>query len=78
MSAETAIAVHSWSVGQRTFTLTVQRPTPGALVSACCEWSPAEPTRLSTEEWAQYRAGRNHALTCIAAELGISVAVLEL
>jgi hypothetical protein len=78
MSAETAAAIHSWAVGPRMCTLSVQRPRPGALVSACCEWSPTQPTRLSAEEWAQYRAGRNHALTCVASELGISVAVLEL
>ena len=45
---------------------------------ATCEWSPSEPTKLSTDELTQYRAGRNHALAGIAAELGINVAVLEL
>lgn len=47
-------------------------------MSAVMEWSPSEPSRLSTSEWAQYRAGRNHAIAGIAAELGINVAVLEL
>lgn len=45
---------------------------------AAAEWAPDEPSRLSNEEWAQYRAGRNRALAMIAAELGINVAVMDL
>lgn len=45
---------------------------------AMAEWSPDEPSRLTTEEWREYYAGRNHALGLIAEEFGISVAVLDL
>lgn len=68
----------AWSVGSRTVTLTIPRPNRGGPVFATAEWSPDEPSRLSTDEWRQYRQGRNGALTEIAAELGISVAVLDL
>lgn len=78
MSAEAAIAVRSWPVGRHACQLTVRRPKPGAVVNAVVEWSPAEPARLTAEEWAQYRAGRNQALAELAAELGINVGVLEL
>lgn len=78
MSAEAAVAVRSWPVGERTCTLTVQRPKPGAVINAVAEWTPTQPVRLTAEEWAQYRAGRNHALAGIAADLGINAAVLDL
>lgn len=78
MSGESALAVRSWPVGVFTCELTVQRPKTGALMNAVVEWTPAEPPRLSTEEWRQYRAGRNRAIAELAAQLGISVAVLEL
>ena len=47
-------------------------------MNALVEWSPREPASLSTEEWHEYRHGRNQALANLAAELGINVAVLEL
>ena len=78
MSAEAALVVRSWPVGKRTCTMTVQRFKPGSVMNVVAEWSPSEPSRLSEAEWKQYRAGRNHALAGIAAELGINVAVLEL
>jgi hypothetical protein len=78
VSAETAIAVRSWAVGPYTCEMTVQRPKLSAIMSAVVEWSPSEPSRLTAEEWRQYRNGRNQALAKLAAELGISVAVLEL
>ena len=78
MSAEAALGVRSWKVGAFTCELTVQRPRPGALMYATLEWSPTEPSKLSTEEWREYRHGRNQALADLAAELGINVAVLEL
>ena len=78
MSGEAALAVRSWPVGSLTCTLTVQRPKPGAVASALVEWTPAEPTRLTTEEWREDRAGRNHAIAALAAELGINVAVRDL
>ena len=68
----------SWPVGTRTCTITVQRPKPGAVVNAVIAWAPNQPARLSTDEWAEYRAGRNHALSLIAAEFGINAAVLEI
>ena len=58
--------------------MTIPAPKPGAVLCASVEWSPTEPSRLSTEEWREYRAGRNQALTELASELGINVAVLEL
>lgn len=78
MTAEVAILTRSWPVGDRTCTLTVPRAKPSEIMHAVAEWSPTEPSRLTAAEWAQYRAGRNHALAGIAAELGITVAVLEL
>lgn len=78
MSGESALCIRSWQVGAYTCELTVQRPKPGALMAASVEWSPSEPARLSTEEWREYRIGRNQAISELAAELGINVAVLEL
>jgi len=78
MSGESALLTRSWPVGARTVTLTIPKPRPGAPVCATAEWSPTEPTRLSTDEWKQYRMGRNEALAQLAGELGISVAVLDI
>ena len=78
MSAEAAFAVRSWSAGRYTCQMTLQRLKPGAVVNALVEWSPSEPSHLSTSEWAAYRAGRHQALAELAAELGVTVAVLEL
>ena len=77
MSAEAAIAVRSWAVGDRTVTLTLRRPKPGAVIHTTAEWSPSEPARLTTEEWRAYRFGRNTALAELAAELGTTIAVVE-
>lgn len=77
MSASAAAAVRSWPVGPYTCTMTVPRPDGRGVVHAVAEWTPNEPARLSTEEWRQYRAGRNKALAEIAVELGLSIAVLE-
>lgn len=77
MSAEPAF-VHSWAVGAFKATLSAPRPRPGQQLAAVIEWTPAEPAHLTADEWAQYRAGRHHALVGIAAEFGINVAVLEL
>lgn len=76
--AEKAAVCRTWIVGERAVTLTIPRPKPGSPVYATAEWSPTEPKRLSTEEWKQYRLGRNEALAQLASELGISVAVLDL
>lgn len=77
MSAEAAIAVKSWPVGAYTCTLTVQRPKRGALVHAAMEWAPSLPSRLTEEELAQYRTGRDKALADVSRQLGINAAVLE-
>lgn len=77
MSASAALASRSWSVGERTVTLTIPNMKPGKPAHMAVEWS-SEPARLTAEEWAEYRAGRNHAIAQIAAELGINVAVLEI
>ena len=78
MSADAAFVSRSWSVGERTVTLTIPRPKPGRPLIACAEWSPTEPSSLSTEEWTTYRQGRQIAITELAEELGITVALLEL
>lgn len=78
MSEVAALASRSWRVGERTVTLTMRRPIEGALLHSAAEWSPNEPTKLSTEEWRQYRAGRNAAIEELAVALNVSVAVVEL
>lgn len=78
MTAEAAFAVRQWSVSRYTCALTVQRPKRDAVVAACIEWSPEQPSRLTDQELAEYRAGRDKALTEISHELGINAAVLEL
>lgn len=77
MSAEAALT-RSWTVGDRTCKLTLGRPKPACVMQAVLEWAPTEPTRLSDDEWRQYRLGRHEALTSLADELGITVAVLDL
>jgi hypothetical protein len=78
MSATAAVVSRSWRVGERTVTLTIPRPKAGRPLIACAEWSPNEPPRLSADDWAEYRQGRHRAISELAAELQISVAVLEL
>jgi len=58
--------------------MTIPRPKPGCVISASVEWAPCEPSALTSEQWRQYRYGRNVALAEMAAELDISVALLEL
>jgi len=78
MSAEAAALTRSWPVGNRTCTLTVPRPNPGAPACAVVEWSPDTPSRLTASEWKAYRAGRDQAAAELAAELGGAAAVIEL
>jgi hypothetical protein len=78
VSAEAPILIRSWKVGSHACTLTVPRPAACRALHAVFEWEPAVPERFSEAEWAQYRSGRDAALAEIAAELGITVAVLEL
>ena len=70
-------ASRSWKVGERTVTLTISRPTIGSDARAGFEWTPDVPTKLSAEEWVEYRAGRHAALTEIAEALQINVGVLD-
>lgn len=73
MSAEASAMVRTWSVGGYTCTLTVPRGEPGSAQSASMEWSPSLPSRLTTDELAEYRRGRDAAFR----SLGINVLVLE-
>ena len=67
----------TWPVGDRTATLSVSRGV-GAPIHARIEWSPSAPSRLTDEELRQYRVGRNQAFAELAAELGGTVAVIDL
>lgn len=78
MAAETAILIRSFRVGRRTVTLTFPRPKEGSMLAMACEWDPEPPRRLSKAEWRQYRAGRDAAVAELAAELGVTAAVIEL
>ena len=78
MSASAALASCTWTVGSRSVTLTVPQFQPGKPVHLAVEWSPDQPSRLSTEEWAEYKAGRQHALGQLAERLGVSAVVIEL
>jgi hypothetical protein len=78
MSATAALAVRTWKVGRYTCTLTLQQPQPGAVVASSVEWAPCVPRALSADERKVYREGRNAVLADLAAQLGISVAVVDL
>ncbi len=73
MSAESAALVRSWPVGRYTATMTVQQPKPGKPVMAVVEWEPEAPKGLSSEEFKQYRAGRNAAFNA----MGLTALVIE-
>ena len=73
-----AVVFRGWKVGHRTVTLTIPRPQPGTPVFATAEWEPDEPSRLSDQEWREYRLGRHNALVELSAELGLSIGLLEL
>ncbi|NUZ07652.1 hypothetical protein [Piscinibacter koreensis] len=76
MSAEPAIT-RTWSVGRYTAHLSVARPKPGAVMCAVIEWTPGVPRDFTDRDYQKYRDGRDRALSQIAAELGINVAVVE-
>jgi hypothetical protein len=78
MSAEAAALPRSWQVGKYTATLTAPKARPGTVASACIEWTPHVPQRLTSAELEQYHAGRNRALAELAAALGINAAVVDL
>lgn len=77
MSAEAAFT-RSWAVGAFTASLSAPRPKPGQQLAAVIEWAPSVPARLTPDELAAYRAGRDAALLELATELGASVAVVDL
>ncbi len=77
MRAEPQLVVRSWPVGGRTCTLTVRGAKPCTAMQATAEWSPDAPTGFTPAEWTEYRAGRHRAFAEIAAELGVTVAVVE-
>jgi hypothetical protein len=78
MSAEAPLSVARFGVGTRTCVLTIARPRPGETAACVVEWIPDLPTRLSAEELAEYRAGRDRALAAVAQRLGITAAVIEM
>lgn len=77
MSAEAAFT-RTWRVGAYRATLSCPRPRPGVAASACIEWEPAIPQRMTPAEVTEYRAGRASALADLARELRVSVAVVDL
>ena len=78
MSTEAAFT-REWAVGRYTATLTMPKARePGAVRSACVEWQPSMPLRLTPDEMRVYRAGRDAALADLARELGINMAVVDL
>lgn len=77
MSAEASVFSRSWKVGRWTATLTMPTPRPGGVMAVAIEWSPELPHRLSTDEVAQYRAGRAAAVAELSALIGGRIAVVE-
>lgn len=78
MSAEAAALTRSWPVGTRTATLSMPKPRPGRPQSCVILWTPDAPPSMSGAEWKQYRAGRDAAVSELAAALGVNVAVIDL
>jgi hypothetical protein len=77
MSGESGFT-RSWQVGKYTATLSCARPQPGQAMAASIEWDPSLPDRLSDQEVAAYRAGRDHALAELSVEMNVHVAVKEI
>ena len=66
-----AFATHTFHVGMRKCTMTVQIPEKGSLTNVVCEWDPGLPERQFTDqELRQYRAGRDKVLNEIAKVVG--------
>src|SRR5688500_674863 len=78
VSAESPILIHSFPVGRRVVTMTIPKPKLRDAISMSVQWSPDYPRQLSEEELAQYRSGRDSAISQVATQLGLEVAVLEL
>ena len=77
MTAEAPGIVRAWTVGAYHCTLTVRRPRAGEAHSAALEWSPRAPSQLTGAERRAYRIGRDAAISDLARELGVTVAVVE-
>lgn len=77
MSAESPVLIRTWRVGERTATLTVPNVHSGQTKAALIEWHPNTPAKLTADELAQYRRGRNAALAELTRELGGNALVLE-
>ena len=70
----------TFRVGDK-FLCTVSVPLnqpPGSAITINAEWHPRPPSRLTDDELAEYRAGRNAVLTEVARHLGGNVAVVDL
>lgn len=78
MSAESPVATRRWSVGPYTATMSIPRPFEGSLLHAVVEWEPRQPARLTARQMDEYRTGRNAAVRSLAAELGLTAAILEI
>jgi hypothetical protein len=55
MSAETAAAQVTFTMGRFCVTMTAQRPVLGGTSHVVCEWDPHLPKRLSASERREYR-----------------------
>ena len=77
MSAEAPALVHTFRVGHRICTITVQMPGVGIVTNMTVEWSPDAPTGLSRSELNQYRKGRDQVAAELGDWIGGNVAVVE-
>lgn len=79
MSANAALVVRSFAVGQRICTVTLGRPDRRTKISpSVAEWSPDTPTtRLPPDEQQQFEAGRYAALAELAEILGGGVVAID-
>ena len=69
-----AIVESKFAVGRWTVTITIQAPVRGQVTNMICEWDPETPKKLTAQEWAQYRAGRDAAI----AKTGMRTLLVEL
>ena len=78
MSAAAPAYSAAWKVGRYICTLTVPAIEPGRTICAVVEWAPEVPQRLCSSARREYRRGRERALTALASELGLNIALLEI
>jgi len=77
MSKEVRTLVRSWRVGIFTCTLTIVPNGRSGSVRGVTAWHPGLPPTLDEVEAEQYRRGRNAAISDLARDLGVTVAVIE-